>query len=387
MSSARANSRVGQSPAGGPHVPLSALADAALADGALADGVAGPLADHHSIDSVEQLELALSEPSSELVESLSHMNGDLLILGAGGKMGPSLARMARRAFDEVGAPRRVLAASRFSSPEQVAALEACGVEPLRGDLLNANFVRALPDVENVLYLVGLKFGSAAALAETWASNVYLAGVVAERFASSRIVALSTGNVYGLTPHAAGDGATESASPDPTGEYAMSTLGRERVFQHFSHHRQIPTTIVRLNYATELRYGVLVDLAQKVYRSEPVSLEMGYFNAIWQRDACEQILRSFECAACPPTILNVTGAEKLSCRQICERFGELLDREVQFTGAESSTALLSDASRAASLFGKPRTSIDQMLRLTADWVRRGGTTWNKPTRFQVRDGNF
>lgn len=375
MSTVRANSREDQTSASEPYVALAAPVD----------GAASPLADNLSISSVEDLELALSEPSLGLVESLSRLDGDLLILGAGGKMGPSLARMARRAFDQAGSPRRVLAVSRFSNAGQIEALPGFGVEPLAGDLLDPDFVRSLPDAANVLYLVGLKFGGAAALAETWASNVYLAGVVAERFASSRIVALSTGNVYGLTGHAAG--ATEATTPNPTGEYAMSSLGRERVFQHFSQQRRTAMTIVRLNYATELRYGVLVDLARQIHRGEPVSLEMGYFNAIWQRDACEQILRSFERAACPPTILNVTGAEKLSCRDVCLRLGELMSREVRFTGAESPTALLSDASRAASLFGKPRTSVDDMLRLTADWVLRGGYTLNKPTQFQVRDGKF
>lgn len=374
MSSARINSRVGQDSAGGPHLSRSPLVD-------------GTLTNAQSFESVEQLELAQSEPSGELVESLAQLDGDLLILGAGGKMGPSLARMARRAFDEAASPRRVLAVSRFSNASHIAALQSQDIEPLRGDLLNAAFVRSLPDVGNVLYLVGMKFGSAAALAETWASNVYVAGIVAERFAASRIVALSTGNVYGLTPHATGFGAAEATPPDPTGEYAMSTLGRERIFQYFSNQRQVPTAIIRLNYATELRYGLLVDLARQVHRGEPVSLETGYFNAIWQCDACEMILRSFECTASPPTILNVTGPEKLSCRGVCERLGELMGREVRFTGVEQPTALLSDARRAVGLFGKPRMDIEQLLRITADWVQHGGETWNKPTRFQVRDGNF
>ena len=380
MSTARKNARTGQPELGGPHLPLAAPRDGTVRDESW-------LGDHQPISGVDELELALSEPSDELVESMSQLNGDVLILGAGGKMGPSLARMARRALDVAGSPRRVLAVSRFSNPRDYARFQSWGVEPLRGDLLDASFVRSLPDVENVLYLVGMKFGSAAALAETWTANVYLAGVVAARFPASRIVALSTGNVYALSPVDARAGAVEADLPEPMGEYAMSTLGRERVFQHFSQARRTPLAIIRLNYATELRYGVLVDLARKVYAGEPVALEMGYFNAIWQRDASEMILRSFVCASSPPMTLNVTGAERLSCRRVCEQFGELFGREATFTGTESATALLSDASRAVGLFGRPLMPIDRMLELTADWIRRGGETWNKPTHFQVRDGKY
>ena len=262
-----------------------------------------------------------------------------------------------------------------------------GIEILPGNLFDRDFVRNLPDVENILYLVGMKFGTAADAARTWASNTYVAGLVADRFRESRIVALSTGNVYGLVPTDRGRGSIETDSPRPDGEYAMSALGRERVFEHFSREHGTATVLIRLNYATELRYGVLVDLAHKVYRGEPISLSMGYFNTIWQRDACDMILRSFEHATSPPLVLNVTGTEQLSVRAVCERFGELLDRPPTFTNVESTSALLSDSRIACELLSPPSTPLDQMMQWTANWIQRGGETWNKPTHFEVRDGKF
>lgn len=339
------------------------------------------------MDNIAQLDEALSKPSSELIAAAARFRGDLLILGAGGKMGPSFARMARRALDAAGNRSRVIAVSRFTNDNLARELADHGVEPLTGDLFNADFVRKLPNVENILYLVGMKFGTATDSARTWASNTYIAGSAADRFRASRIVALSTGNVYGMVPIDRGRGSVEIDSPQPDGEYAMSAVGRERVFEHFSREHGIPTVLVRLNYATELRYGVLVDLAQKVHRGEPISLAMGYFNTIWQRDACDIILRSFEHAASPPLMLNVTGNERLSVRAVCKRLGELLSSQPQFTDAESSSALLSDASLACKLIGKPQTSLDEMLRWIADWIQRGGETWNKPTHFEVRDGKF
>jgi nucleoside-diphosphate-sugar epimerase len=233
----------------------------------------------------------------------------------------------------------------------------------------------------------MKFGGADSLPEIWTSNAYIAGAIADRFRASRIVAMSTGNVYAMTAVDPGTGATEAESPKPQGEYAMSALGRERVCQHFSRKHGIPMAILRLNYATEFRYGVLVDLAQQVYRGETIPLDMGYFNVIWQGDACDIILRSLAFTAVPPRIINVTGADRISCRQTCEKFGELLGREVRFEGEESPTALLSDARQAIQLFGRPIVTLDAMLSMTADWIKCGGETWNKPTHFQVRDGKF
>jgi nucleoside-diphosphate-sugar epimerase len=295
--------------------------------------------------------------------------------------------MARRAFHQGRNQRRVIAVSRFSDEREAAQLQSDGIDVLRGDLLDHDFVRSLPRVANVLYLVGMKFGGAGALADTWMTNTYIAGAAADHFRDSRIVALSTGNVYALVPAEPGTGANEGDEPCPQGEYAMSALGRERVFQSFSQHHGTPLAIIRLNYATEFRYGVLVDLAKQVYAGEPISLEMGYFNVIWQRDACDMILRCFSIAATPPRIMNVTGAERLSCRGTCQELGKILEREVRFMGEESPTALLSDASLAVQLFGRPATSIVEMLAMTADWIRRCGETWNKPTKFQVRNGRF
>ena len=339
------------------------------------------------MENISQLEAALSEPSDELVAIFARLSGDLIILGAGGKMGPAFAGMARRAFDAAGKRARVIAVSRFGNHELTRDLFAHGVEIIRGDLFDAEFVRSLPNIENVLYLVGMKFGTAGDAARTWASNTYVAGVVADRFRASRIVALSTGNVYGLVSAYCSIGSCEHDPPQPDGEYAMSALGRERVFEYFSRAHRTPTVIVRLNYATELRYGVLVDLARKVQRGEAISLATGYFNTIWQRDACDLLLRSFPHAASPPLVLNVTGNERVSVRTVCERFGELLDRQPTFAGSESNTALLSDASLSRDLLGESSTSLDEMLRLTASWVQRGGESWEKPTHFEVRDGKF
>jgi nucleoside-diphosphate-sugar epimerase len=336
---------------------------------------------------VRQLEAELSEPTDKLIDSIARLHGDLLILGAGGKMGPTFARMARRAFDLAGSPSRVIAVSRFTNNDLSRELNSHNIATISGDLFDANFVRDLPDAENILYLVGLKFGTATDAARTWASSTYVPGLVAERFGTGRIVALSTGNVYGLVSVDKGHGSTEQSPVVPDGEYSASAIGRERIFEYFSHEHGTRTAIIRLNYATELRYGVLIDLAQKVFRNEPISLATGYFNVIWQRDACDQILRTFDHATSPPLVLNVTGPERLSVRTVGEHFGKLFDREPKFTGMESTTALLSDAHLARHVLGPPPTSVEQMLEWTADWVQRGGETLNRPTHFEVRDGKF
>jgi nucleoside-diphosphate-sugar epimerase len=336
---------------------------------------------------VAELDQALSEPSAELISSLSALDGDLLILGAGGKMGPTFARMTRRAFDAAGKRSRVVAVSRFSKQSVTNELAAHGIDVLPADLFDSEHVRILPDAENLLYLVGTKFGTARDAAKTWASNTYIAGLVADRYRESRIVALSTGNVYGLVPVDRRLGSTESDVPKPDGEYAMSALGRERVFEHFSIQYGTRTALIRLNYATELRYGILVDISEKIRRGERISLTMGYFNTIWQRDACDMILRTFQRAGSPPTVLNITGSERLSVRNVAERLGQLMNRAPEFIHAESNTALLSDATRACEILGPPPTSVEQVMQWTADWILRGGEVWNKPTHFEVRDGKF
>ena len=345
-----------------------------------------PSSTSDSIADEGALETLLSEPSDQLVEALGRIQGDILVLGAGGKMGPTLARMARRASDAAGSQRRVLAVSRFSDDAVRQGLNDCGVETLVGDLFDPQFVNSLPTVPNVVYLVGVKFGTDHAKGRTWAANAYLPGVVCERFADSRIVALSTGNVYGLVSIDT-NGSREDDEVNPDGEYSMSALGRERVFEHFALERNIPLALIRLNYAAEMRYGVLVDMAQKVFAGAPIPLGTGYLNVIWQADANDMILRCLEHVSTPPLVINLTGPEKLSCRELGIQLGELFGKEPKFSGEESDNAFLSDASRAISMFGPPRIDAQQLLRLTADWIARGQVTWNKPTHFEVRDGKF
>jgi nucleoside-diphosphate-sugar epimerase len=331
------------------------------------------------------LEAALSEPTPEAVAALGRSPGDVVLLGAGGKMGLSLARMARRAADLAGGARRVVAASRFGGGGEEA-FRAAGVEPIRCDLFDERAVAALPDAANVVYMPGLKFGAAGNEAAVWATNSFLPGVVCRRYRGSRIVAFSTGNVYGLTP-AAGGGSRETDVPRPDGEYAMSALGRERVFEFFARADGTPVSVVRLNYACDLRYGVLVDLAQKVLAGEPIDLGMGYFNTVWQGDANALTLAAFDRAASPPWVVNVSGPETLSVRAVAERFGQLLGKPVRFTGTEAATALLCDTTRCREALGSPRVAADPLVEWVAGWVGRGGATLGKPTRFEVRDGTY
>jgi nucleoside-diphosphate-sugar epimerase len=339
-----------------------------------------------TIDSVEQLDELLSRPTPEAIAAMARLEGDLIVLGVGGKIGPSLARMARRASDAAGVRRRVIGVARFSTPALEGQLQAQGIDTIRCELLDAEQLAALPEVPNVLYLAAMKFGSTGQEAATWARNVYLSGRVCEKYRHSRIVAYSTGNVYPLTPVERG-GSLESDSLGPVGEYAMSCLGRERVFAHFSQAAGTPVALIRLNYACELRYGVLVDVAQKVVAGEPVDVTMGYVNTIWQGDNNAMTLQAFGHAASPPLAVNVTGPETLSVRQVAEQMGELLNRPVRCVGNEAPDALLSNASLAYRLFGRPRVSTSQMIRWITDWCRRAGATLNKATHFDVRDGKF
>jgi nucleoside-diphosphate-sugar epimerase len=339
-----------------------------------------------SIRSVSELEALLSEPSAYLVDVMRHVPGDILVLGVAGKMGPTLARMARRASDLAGTPRRVIGVARFSSPEAESALQEQGVETVRCDLLDEEAVRRLPDAPNVVFMAGRKFGSTGSEPLTWAMNCFLPSVICRRYAGSRIVAFSTGNVYGLTPVGSG-GSKEEDPPGPVGEYAMSCLGRERMFEHFSIADGTPTVILRLNYAVEMRYGVLVDLARRIAAGDPIDLAMGYFNAIWQGDANAMALACLAHTSTPARVLNIAGARELSVRQTCEQLAGLLGSRLEFAREEAPDALLSDASRAWSMFGPPRVDVDRLLRWTADWVGRGGGTLDRPTHFESRDGRF
>ena len=339
-----------------------------------------------AIPTREQLEQLLSEPTEAVVETLGSLRGDILLLGAGGKIGPSLARMARRASDRAGVTRRIIGVSRFSNPDEEAGLQVHGVETIRCDLLDEVAVAQLPDVPNVVYLAGFKFGSTQDTARTWAMNAYLPGVVCRKYRDSRIVAYSTGAVYGLTPRAGG-GSCESEPTQPLGEYAMSCLGRERMFEYFSRAWNIPVALIRLFYACELRYGVLVDLAQKILAGNPIDLGMGCFNVIWQGDNNAMTLLAFAHAASPPFVNNVTGPEVLRIREVSETLGRLLGKKPNFRGTELRTACLGNAAKAHQLFGPPRVGAEQLIEWVADWVKRGGENLGKPTHFEVRDGRY
>jgi hypothetical protein len=294
--------------------------------------------------------------------------------------------MVKRASDAAKVRRRIIGVSRFSSGSLARQLQANGIETISCNLLDEDAVAKLPDAANAIFMTGMKFGSTGQEAATWAMNSYLPGVVCRKFVRSRIAAFSTGNVYGLTSVAAG-GSRETDAPCPVGEYAMSCLGRERVFEFFSRERRIPMALIRLNYACELRYGVLVDLAQKVWAGEAVNLSMGHFNVIWQGDANAMALQAFGHLSTPPFAINVAGQEVLSVGAVCEQFARLMKRQARFSGAESGTALLSNAQKSLELFGHPRVKVEQLMEWIADWVMRGGATLGKPTHFESRDGKF
>ena len=336
--------------------------------------------------SEEMLDDALSTPSPGVIDALRRAPGDVLILGAGGKMGPSLARMARRAANEVGDRRRVIAVSRFSSHEAERELTSCGVDTVRADLLDRRALARLPDAPNVVFMAGQKFGTSGAPSTTWAMNVLVPADVADRYAGSRLVAFSTGNVYPLSRTSSG-GSRETDSPAPIGEYAQSCLGRERVLEFLTGRNDSPLALIRLNYAIALRYGVLTDLALAIRDGATIDLTMGYVNVIWQADANAIAIQALAHATQPPFVLNVTGPERLSVREAALSLGRKLGREPRFIGTEAPDALLSDASRARNLFGPPRVSAETLIDWTAAWIASGGSTLGKPTRFEARDGGF
>jgi nucleoside-diphosphate-sugar epimerase len=346
----------------------------------------GSLAGAPAPQDERQLDECLSRPWPRTVEALASLEGDLLVLGAGGKMGLSFAAMAARSLRAAGDHRRrVIAVSRFH--DGVGPFHGAGVETIAADLLEDGALDSLPDAPNILYLAGMKFGSAGARSMTWAMNVLLPGLVARRYPHARSVVLSSGNVYAFSD-VDGGGSREDEEPGPVGEYALTCLGRERLFEHQSRTSGLPVTIVRLNYANALRYGVLVDICQRVLADEPVDVTMGSVNVIWQGDACAAILASFGLCTTPPTVLNVTGPETVRVRWVAERFAELLGRPgPRITGTEAPTALLSDASRMADLLGPPQVPIEQLIAWTADWVASGRPLLGKPTGFQQRDGRF
>lgn len=344
---------------------------------------------HSSIDTVPDttvLDDLLSEPTPGVVETMRRVEGDLMVLGAAGKMGPTMCRLARRATDAAGVPRRIIAVSRFSTPGAQAALEAQGIETIACDLLDDEALRALPDAPNVIYMTGMKFGATDNAARTWAMNTYLPARAALRYRESRIAAFSSGNVYGMVAVASG-GSREGDTLRPVGEYAMTAVGRERMLEYMSVTHRIPMTIIRLNYACELRYGVLVDIARWVWEGAEIDLAMGHFNVIWQRDANAFTLQSLEYAASPPLVLNVTGPEILSIEDVAKRFGALMGKTPRFRGEPGTECLLNNAAGAFERFGKPTIGVDTMIPWIADWVMRGGENLNKLTHFDVVNGQF
>ena len=338
------------------------------------------------IESEETLDEIMTRPRPVMVECIRTLQSPLVILGAGGKMGPTLAVLAKRAAEAAGHRLDIIAVSRVAHPQAREWLEGRGVRTISCDLLESEAVKRLPDSVNLIYLVGLKFGTAENPGATWAMNTLVPAHVTQRFPRARIVALSSGNIYPLVPASSG-GSVETDSVAPVGEYPNAVLARERIFQFYSQKNQTLVVLVRLNYAVDLRYGVLVDIAQKVHRGEPIDVTMGDLNCIWQGDANEFILRSLTLASAPPAILNLTGPAVLSVRELALQFSQLLGRSAHIVGVEAETALLNNPARICALFGPPATAMETVMRWTAHWISQHGRLLNKPTHFEVRNGKY
>jgi nucleoside-diphosphate-sugar epimerase len=339
-----------------------------------------------AIQTVSELEENLSRPSETALTAVASLEGDLILLGAGGKMGPTLALMAQRAFQQTGKAGSVVAVSRFTDLAARQRLEDQGVETVSCDLLEPGRLEQLPDAANVIFMTGMKFGASTDPSRTWVMNCHLPALVCQRYQHSRIVAFSSGNVYPMVPIDS-QGSTEQDEPAPFGEYSMTVLGRERVFEYFSREFQIPVALLRLNYATELRYGVLVDIALAVWEGRDVDVSTPVFNVIWQRDANAMTLAALAAVRTPAAVINVAGPEILKVRQVAAEFGKRMGKDVRFTGQEATTAYLNDGRCGYRLLGATETNSAEMLNWTADWVKRGGETLGKPTHFQVRSGRF
>jgi nucleoside-diphosphate-sugar epimerase len=338
------------------------------------------------MNDINELYQQLLEPSEKLISDIARLKGDIIILGVGGKMGPALARLAKQAVDRAGVDKRVIGVSRFSEEGLQDELNGLGIETYVADLLNDDELDALPVAENVLYLAGTKFGTTGKESFTWAMNSYLPGRIAQKYKNARIVVFSTGNVYPLTPVLMG-GADEQLTPNPVGEYAQSCLGRERLFQYYSSKYNTPILIYRLNYANDVTYGVLLEVAKSVKENRPIDINMGHVNVIWQGDANEIALRSLLHCSVPSKILNVSGPETASIRWIAKEFGKLFGNTPEFTNHEQDTALLSNTAESSRLFGYPRVTLKEMIEMIAAWLNEGGKTINKPTHFQERTGQF
>ena len=332
------------------------------------------------------LEELLSTPSKETIEMISRIAGDIMFLGVGGKIGPTLALMAKRACNAAGVEKRIYGVSLFNSDQERKHIEDMGIETIHGDLLDTDFIKGLPKVKNVFFLAGMKFGSEENISMTWAVNAYLPALIADYFKESNIVAFSTGCVYPLVSVESG-GSLETDLPVPLGEYAQSCLGRERMFEYGSKQFQTRACLIRLNYSVELRYGVLIDIALKVKKQETIDLSMGYFNVIWQGDMNDMVLRSLEKCESPASILNITGEQILSVQEVALEFGKLFKVEPEFVNEAAKTALLNNAEQAFQFFGRPQVSTQQIILWIADWLKEEREILGKPTHYEVRDGKY
>lgn len=332
-----------------------------------------------------ELNSLLARPRRALIELMKDLSGDLMILGIAGKMGASLGQMAVEAIRAAGIEKSVYGVARFSDPNARQQIESSGIRTIQCDLLDRDAVAELPQVKNVVFMAGLKFGTGAAQPLTWAMNTLVPANVAQHFRDSNIVAFSTGCVYPLVQ--LGQASTEQDTPAPVGEYAQSCLGRERVFQHFSLTQRSPVCLIRLNYAVDLRYGVLNDIAGAVWRGEQVNNRVNHFNAIWQGDANHQALMCFAACSSPACIMNVAGPETLSTEVVAKQFGELMGKPVSFSTTPGQWSYLNDSSNATMRFGRPAVTAEQLIRWQAHWIMRGGRSLGKPTHFEVSDGKF
>jgi nucleoside-diphosphate-sugar epimerase len=335
-----------------------------------------------TIADVTALDELLCRPSQALIDDLGKASGDIMILGVAGKMGPTVAGLAKAAMPG----RRIIGVARFSDPSTEDWLTRRGIETIHCDLLDEAAVGALPKVPNIIFMAGRKFGAEGDLSLTWAMNTHLPAIVAQAFRASRILAFSTGCVYPFVP-VDGKGADEATAPDPPGEYAQSCVGRERMFEYFSRKFATPGRLFRLNYAIDMRYGVLHDIATKVFSGAPIDVSLGHVNFIWQGDAASQALRCLAHCDTPTSPLNVSGHEILAVRDLAAAFGKLLGREAVITGKEERTAWLTDTRQATRLFGPPVVDTERMIAWTADWVARAMPSLGKPTKYEVRDGRY
>ncbi len=333
------------------------------------------------VDEVE-LEEFMTRPSRALIDDLAGLDGAIMILGVGGKMGPTLARLAKRAAPE----KTVIGVARYSETGIRDRLDSWGVETIKADLLDREALKDLPKPKNIIFMAGRKFGSSGSEELTWAMNVHCPALVAEEFRDQRIVAFSTACVYPFVPVSSG-GAKEDVAPNPPGEYAQSCVGRERMFQYFSRQYGTPGRLIRLSYAIDLRYGVLFDVADAVWRGEPIDVAMGYANVIWQGEANEQVLRALRHCTAPTSPLNVSGSQTTSIRWLAEQFGDRLGKPPQIIGEESETAWLINTDESKALFGESLVPMVTLIDWVAEWVAQGQVNLGKPTHFEARDGAY